>query len=112
VTRVVVARSGTGWVWWLQADLLTGCEVLLRGVSTYPDDSACRAAARRFGRGEPGLVLSVQDDDGSWRLCFHDAAGERVAASADRFADARTSRLELERIRCAVHAARWYPVGA
>jgi hypothetical protein len=49
--------------------------------------------------------LSVQEDDGYWRLGFHDFAGDRIAVSADRFTDARTSRLELDRICRAVDAA-------
>ena len=104
--RVVVGESATGWVWWLQADLPTGCEVLVRGVSAYSDESACRKAAQLFGRGEPGIVLSVQDDDGGWRLRFHDAAGDPIALSADRFADARASRLELDRMTHAIHPGR------
>jgi hypothetical protein len=103
MTRMVVSRTGTGWTWWLQADLQAGCEVLVRGVSTYPNESACRAAAERFSRADSELVLSVQNDDGAWRLCFHDAAGQPVAVSAGRFADARGSRLELDRIRHGVH---------
>lgn len=104
MNRVVVARSAAGWIWWLQADLLAGCQVLVRGACMYPDESECRGAAHRFSRLQPGMVLSVQDDDGSWRLCFHDTAGERIAYSADRFPDARTSRLELDHLSLAVHA--------
>jgi hypothetical protein len=106
MSRVVVTRSVAGWTWWLQADLQAGCEVLVRGAAVHPDESACRGAATRFGRTKPGLVLSVQDNDGFWRLRFHDRAGERIAVSADRFADARTSRLALDRIHHAVFAAQ------
>jgi hypothetical protein len=103
MNRVVVSRSVTGWTWWLQTELSAGCEVLVRGKAVYPDESACRDAATRFSRVKAGLVLSVQDHDGYWRLGFHDFAGDRIAVSADRFADARTSRLELERICLAVN---------
>jgi hypothetical protein len=102
MNKVVVSQSSSGWTWWLQSDHRAGCEVLVRGVSSYADESACRGAAWRFSRVEPGLVLSVQDEDGYWRLSFHDLEGDKIAVSADRFADARTSRLELDRIRHAV----------
>ncbi len=103
MNRVVVSQSQTGWTWWLQADFRTGSEILVRGVGAYPDESTCRGAAWRFSRVEPGLVLSIQDDDGYWRLGFHNLSGDRIAVSADRFADARTSRLELERVCAAVN---------
>jgi hypothetical protein len=106
MSRVVVARSVAGWTWWLQTDLPNGCDVLVRGAAAYQDETACRRAAARFSRVEPGLVLSVQQDCGSWRLGFHDSGGDRIAVSADCFDDARTSRLELERICHAVNMAQ------
>jgi hypothetical protein len=106
MSRVVVARSVAGWTWWLQTDLPNGCDVLVRGAAAYPDETACRRAAARFSRIKPGLVLSVQEDCGSWRLGFHDTYGDRIAISADRFDDARTSRLELDRICHAVNMAQ------
>lgn len=102
MTRVVVARNGTGWIWWLQADLQAGCEVLVRGVFSYPDKHACRAAAHRLNRADVDRALSVQEPDGSWRLYFQDATGEWMAVSAERFADARASRKQLERVRLAL----------
>ena len=78
MSRVVVSRSGAGWTWWLQADLQTGCEILVRGAAVYPDETACRNAARRFRRINRWQVLSVRDNDGFWRLRFHDRAGERI----------------------------------
>jgi hypothetical protein len=107
MSRVVVSRSGAGWTWWLQADLQAGCEILVRGAAVYPNESACRDAATRFGRVNRWLVLSVQDNDGFWRLRFHDRAGERIALSADRYGDAWTSRLALKRIRHAMSTPQY-----
>jgi len=106
MSRVVVSRSGAGWTWWLQADLQTGCEILVRGAAVYPDETACRNAARRFRRINRWQVLSVRDNDGFWRLRFHDRAGERIALSADRYADPCKSRLALKRIGYAVSTAQ------
>jgi len=107
MSRLVVSRSVEGWTWWLQADLQAGCEILVRAADVYPDESACRDAATRFGRVHRWLVLSVQDDDGLWRLRFHDRAGERTALSADRYVDPWKSRLALKRIRHAVSTAQY-----
>jgi len=98
VVKVVITERAGLWNWRLQVDLPSGCDVLLRGVEDYPDPQACRAALRRLGRIDQPRALSVQGPDGLWHLRFFDADGRWVAMSADRFPDARASRLRLDRL--------------
>ena len=104
--RVVVSESAGSWTWLWQVDLPTGCDVLFRGTVSYPDAMTCRAAAQRLLDAESVQAVSAQDPDGLWRLRFHDDEGRSVAVSADRFLDARTSRLELLRVLCILEDAK------
>lgn len=98
MVRVVVAEHAGHWNWWVQVDLPTGCDVLVRGAQARPDPVACRAAAGRLADVDRPRALSVQDSDGRWHLRFCDTDGNWIAVSADRYPDARTSRHQLGRL--------------